>query len=315
MKSLRAVTIWPLSLITATALIAGSTTWFSGRGPAGEGFHLARLSAADLALTSANSCPDSAGSHVPDAKVNSAAAGTASGAIIVLGHGWGHGMGMSQYGAQGAALLGCNHATILSKYYQGTHLGTRRMIAPVILSLAGSAARTSVKAVDGAVTWREPDAGTVTQPQGSTWTVTASATNGVFVTAADGSTQVVAGPGRTLVLKHAKTTVAEKSFSAGASSPSSSLKLRQGALKFHAAAGSATFTVREVISSSGTASAVEKYLWGLAEVPVSWPVEALKAQADAARTYLTHSYSSSQKAYLIGVTTAAQVYRTGGAQQ
>ena len=43
------------------------------------------------------------------------------------------------------------------------------------------------------------------------------------------------------------------------------------------------------ISSAGVASAVgtamDKYLWGVAEVPSSFPVEALKAQAVAARTY------------------------------
>lgn len=48
-------------------------------------------------------------------------------------------------------------------------------------------------------------------------------------------------------------------------------------------------------------------------MPVSWPQEAMRAQADAARTYLTHAYSGRRNRYVIGVTTAAQVYR--GADQ
>lgn len=44
----------------------------------------------------------------------------ADGVISVRGHGWGHGHGLSQYGAQGAALRGVDAATILATYYPGT---------------------------------------------------------------------------------------------------------------------------------------------------------------------------------------------------
>src|SRR6266446_7389483 len=40
------------------------------------------------------------------------------------GHGWGHGIGMSQYGAWGYALHGFNYQQILSHYYPGTTIGT-----------------------------------------------------------------------------------------------------------------------------------------------------------------------------------------------
>ena len=39
------------------------------------------------------------------------------------GHGWGHGIGMGQYGAQGYALNGWTHDRILAHYYSGTTLG------------------------------------------------------------------------------------------------------------------------------------------------------------------------------------------------
>ena len=38
------------------------------------------------------------------------------------GHGWGHGVGMSQYGARGRALAGWSGAQILRHYYRGTSL-------------------------------------------------------------------------------------------------------------------------------------------------------------------------------------------------
>jgi stage II sporulation protein D len=44
----------------------------------------------------------------------------ASGVFTVVGHGWGHGHGMSQWGAQGAASLGVPASTIMSTYYPGT---------------------------------------------------------------------------------------------------------------------------------------------------------------------------------------------------
>src|SRR5213082_2251677 len=47
-----------------------------------------------------------------------------SGALLVFsGHGWGHGVGMSQYGAYGYAQHGSSFDQILSHYYPGTTLG------------------------------------------------------------------------------------------------------------------------------------------------------------------------------------------------
>ena len=43
-----------------------------------------------------------------------------SGSFTVRGHGYGHGNGMSQHGAQGAALRGLGYRKILDFYYPGT---------------------------------------------------------------------------------------------------------------------------------------------------------------------------------------------------
>src|SRR3954467_14929783 len=42
--------------------------------------------------------------------------------FVVAGYGWGHGVGMSQYGAQGFALHGWSCRQILAHYYPGTQL-------------------------------------------------------------------------------------------------------------------------------------------------------------------------------------------------
>src|SRR5438552_19157576 len=44
--------------------------------------------------------------------------------FTIKGAGFGHGVGMSQYGAMGYAEHGASAATILAHYYTGTSLGT-----------------------------------------------------------------------------------------------------------------------------------------------------------------------------------------------
>ncbi|HLX20098.1 MAG TPA: SpoIID/LytB domain-containing protein [Gaiellaceae bacterium] len=47
-----------------------------------------------------------------------------SGALFLIsGHGWGHGVGMGQWGAEGYALQGYTYDEILASYYPGTSLG------------------------------------------------------------------------------------------------------------------------------------------------------------------------------------------------
>jgi len=42
--------------------------------------------------------------------------------FVITGRGWGHGIGMSQYGAEGFALHGWSYRRILEHYYRGTRL-------------------------------------------------------------------------------------------------------------------------------------------------------------------------------------------------
>jgi stage II sporulation protein D len=46
--------------------------------------------------------------------------------LLIRGRGFGHGVGMSQWGAHGLALRGASHTAILSHYYPGTQLHAYR---------------------------------------------------------------------------------------------------------------------------------------------------------------------------------------------
>ena len=66
------------------------------------------------------------------------AAPAGSGALFVFtGHGWGHGVGMSQYGAYGYAQHGWTYPKILAHYYPGTTLGTTPTTAIRVLLADG----------------------------------------------------------------------------------------------------------------------------------------------------------------------------------
>ena len=49
-----------------------------------------------------------------------------NGAVRFEGRGWGHGVGLSQFGAKGMADRGYTYPQILEHYYPGTSLATLR---------------------------------------------------------------------------------------------------------------------------------------------------------------------------------------------
>jgi SpoIID/LytB domain protein len=54
-----------------------------------------------------------------------AQAAAQAGDFVFTGRGWGHGVGMSQWGARGQALLGRSYLEILRFYYTGVTIETR----------------------------------------------------------------------------------------------------------------------------------------------------------------------------------------------
>ena len=249
----------------------------------------------------ASGCLPSGGAGQPLVTSTEAPAGAA---LVVAGGGAGHGMGLSQYGARGAALLGCSADQILAVAYPGTTRTKLAALDTVRVGLAQPSQQADapltvpVTAVDGDVGWRLCDADgscqqVASQPTGQRWqvrAVRASATDadGGFVlerVADDGTVTPVWHGGdytTTLDAMHDATVVA---VTVGART----WQLKHGYLRFDSYlpdAGHARLFVVSHVTTGGGASGLARYLYGLAEMPSSWSTAALQAQAIAARTYV-----------------------------
>jgi len=110
--------------------------------------------------------------------------GTQSGVVRVRGRGWGHGVGMSQWGAHGLAERGASYPDILDHYYSGVSVGEVDDPGPLdvglewglgtlsltgALELVGEGGRTLINASVGTWTVRYNTTGSmsVTPPAGS----------------------------------------------------------------------------------------------------------------------------------------------------
>ena len=83
------------------------------------------LYAATGVLRAATSAPTSPSDAQPTPRRADVGRDHRSAATVTLfGRGWGHGVGLSQYGARGRALAGQDAATILAHYYSGTTIGS-----------------------------------------------------------------------------------------------------------------------------------------------------------------------------------------------
>lgn len=176
--------------------------------------------------------------------------------LVVSGRGWGHGVGMSQWGALGMAKAGYTHDEILAYYYSGTELG-----------------RASTKQVR------------VLLAEGRRAVTVTSATPYTAVDGSGTTYKLPAGPlplGRRLVLP-----VENKRVRAV-----SPLVVRPGkattlALDGRLYRGQLELAVEKGLLRVVNVVALESYLQGVVagEMPYTWPSEALEAQAIAARSY------------------------------
>lgn len=279
MRRPRSITLTVLG--TAFAVLAGSATAVAAPAP----------------LAAKQSCPTPGGGKLGKASAP-------KGAVKIYGHGWGHGMGMSQYGAQGAARLGCDYKTILKTYYHDAALSKKALNAPVVLNLASGASQSRLQAETGTVRWAS-SVRSVVQPKGTTWTVsrkTIKGNQGIALFDHTGKRRMFVQNAGVMSAGHTGKVVNVYPYGG-----SSALSTRYDTARY-VGSGSG-IKVTETITSSGGQSAVQKYLMGLGEVPVSWPIEALKAQTVAARTFLSTKYNASAEAYVLSTTTSDQVYK------
>ncbi len=224
--------------------------------------------------------------------------------LVAVGHGWGHSLGMSQYGAQGAALLGCSAAQILTTYYTGARVVAPALKGRVVLTLLTNGSSATVHAQSGPLTWTAVGSATVHQQAAAgTWTVTRAGAAAV-VRNTTGHAMFTLKPGQE-VRAAENGTVATVNGSGGYALPSFQTRWDYTSFLLTAAG----LQMRQVLVDDSHGRAVQKYLDGVDEVPASWPAQALRAQAIAARTYLAARYDPAYGGYVIGTTSATQVNR------
>jgi len=215
------------------------------------------------------------------AAVVCATAGTARAgtALIVTGHGWGHGVGMSQWGAYGYALHGWKYGRILAHYYPGTKMGhfgeprVRVLLAQGASSITVGCA-TPMVVTDGRRLTRKLPAGTY-------------------------------GVGSRLVFPVRKNG-AGYSFGKVAVLNCARAPLTYDGREYH---GTLVLYRRGGGVSVVNGLSLDTYLRGVvpSESPSHWPLAALEAQAVAARSYAVAQLKPSSW-YDLVPTTADQVY-------
>ena len=226
-----------------------------------------------------------------------------SGKYRLSGHGWGHGIGMSQHGAQGAALAGLSHEEILGFYYPGTDLGAAGGRIRVLLSadttpdvVVETAPRLRVRDLGAKVTRVLPDNGA------SRWRLVPNAQNRTRVEF------LKAGTWRAWRPKGPGTLQGDGQFRARGPlrlvTPSGTHPYRGVLRSATPAPGSSDRDTVNVVS-------LEAFVKGVVprEMPVSWEAEAVQSQAVAARTYAVTDRKRNKKRHFHTCDTiSCQVY-------
>jgi stage II sporulation protein D len=208
-------------------------------------------------------------------------------AFTFSGSGFGHGVGMSQYGAYGQALEGRNATQILSHYYTGASPAQVNDLVDIRVNLlhkvATAAARSeSVGAGGGAL---QVVVGATTIDAGPADRFGFGVAGGqVSVTRNDAPV----GQAAVVTVLWAGTPTVLNLTGPGEDPGGTGHRYRYGLVQLSVVAGA--------IEAVNVLKMHTEYLRGIAEVPSSWPIEVLKAQVAAARTYALRKYTSGVRA-------------------
>ena len=202
-----------------------------------------------------------------------AAPAQAASRLVVRGAGFGHGVGMSQYGAMGYAEQGADHAAILRHYYSGTRIGTLGGASEVRVLLKTAARIRFTNAASVAAGGRDLDpARTYSAVRGLSGSVTLATASGRDLGTYGAPLAITGAPGGIQLRGRAANHITDGRY--------------RGNLELRPAAIGGVSAINAV--------GLEEYLRGVVpgEMPPSWPAEALRAQAVAARTYAIASAKS-----------------------
>lgn len=204
--------------------------------------------------------------------------------FLFVGSGYGHGVGMSQIGARGQAMEGKTSVEILSHYYPGTEVTPfpdNHLIRVNILNQASSASINIEKGVGGFTLYQgDIPASENPEPFGKyDGTVSATFTNFSgqvlpFLTSPTAKFAPLPSSPAWTIRWEPNSIV---SFKGG----NQTGRYKYGQITFK----SVTTKVTSYLAVTTTLRLHDEYLYGIGEVPSSWPAAALEAQVIAARTY------------------------------
>ena len=227
------------------------------------------------------------------------------GKVTVTGAGWGHGKGMSQWGAYGAATKGLDYTEIIDFYYPGTTLAG----IP-----GGNLVRVWISAdTDNALHFRPASGLTVTDSAGTVYKLPTGKKYTKWRISRSGANRVLAYRNTSGAYVKVATKLAPAKIWFVANTGTGKVKL--------AVPGGSDRTYRGRLAARFTSTglrtvnylSIETYLRSVvpSEMPASWSAEALKAQAVAARTYAAklRSTVSDSAIYDLCDTSACQVYK------
>lgn len=202
-----------------------------------------------------------------------------------FGSGYGHGVGMSQIGARGQALEGKTAVEILNYYYPGTAVTPypdNQLIRVNIANLANSVSLNMVGG-KGEIRVYRGDVPPTENPE--PFGVYSGDTTALFTNFAGNVVPVMSSP----TAKYAPINP-DKAWTIRWETSTTTIAITNGTTTNQYKYGQIVFkSVQNLVSSylavTNTLRLHDEYLWGLGEVPSSWPAAALEAQAIAARTY------------------------------
>jgi SpoIID/LytB domain protein len=212
--------------------------------------------------------------------------GRAATRVRVRGGGWGHGIGMSQYGAFGRARNGASATQILEHYYTRAHVrraNVSRGIRVGLLQYRSSISSSSevFAGGEGRIVFKVNGRRIAAGGDSTRWRVERSPTGGMRLykngnRIRRNGKRVFGSPSSPFVAVYekfgSKLRISEKnnSYAYG--------RMLFGTYASPSCGGE--FCLRLVL-----ALPMQKYLYGLGEVPSSWPQASLRSQAIAGRTY------------------------------
>ena len=207
------------------------------------------------------------------------------------GSGYGHGVGMSQIGARAKALAGESATAILNYYYSGTKVETATDSKILRINIGHLLTSTKVRSESNGAKL-QLFAGTLSEsktadvlldiPSKTTLNVELSG-NQLNVSTTRGANTTPIANGTSFTLRWSGTRHMEGSPTVISVTTNSVVnRYRYGQIQFRVIKDKLLGNRLSIINS---VRLQDEYLWGIGEVPSSWPFAALQAQAIASRTY------------------------------